>query len=624
MDEYRENVKKVQKALNQDAVFIQPNPYLAQRVLNAARTEGVYGISMKHKMSLSMVLVIVLLSISLVAGAVVVITSFIDHAALLQNQKGDMSHWTLEDKIDLIVSMKESGIDIPQDQLEQLTMGVLSTEEANRIADRLIVEKKHARDALVEQYGFTRTTFSFFTTQVDFVEDKDDASNSYWSVLYTPTVHRDRIGCYRVKIHAVTQEVVSVEWEYDTEAASASEAKGWYAEKWDVELIDGLVTFDQQVQASKSELELKLGAFDTWTIQDKAEFDRIYLEYGYPCGDMPLNVLPEEGDLSAEEAISFAGVCIEDTYGIDPSTLSDCRVEQTLFKLENTSEKLYIIEFHHQNGSEYYAVEFSSETQNVDLCAHYVNQVYVAPSPADNADTSTVDEPIIPDGIIEIAQTALKEEYGLTDDALRFFDATTNMGTDGWVIVFKSNTINPKTVGTYTVAYSQEGQCVDKTEWEYDSIYPNQERQTYWKDNEIWGAYEMNCFAQLRIQTRKMVEEAGGENHLSFEQQAEYDRLYREAGYDRTRYYHGVPGVGDLEFGDALSIAKEAVANRWGVPSDKLEGCEVLYEFDVSDADLYVWRIRLLLDNGDKMYTVELDSETGEVLRKSISTGSNG
>ena len=243
---------------------------------------------------------------------------------------------------------------------------------------------------------------------------------------------------------------------------------------------------------------------------------------------------------------------------------------------------------------------------------------------ADNAETSTVDEPIIPDGIIEIAQMALKEEYGLTDDALRFFDATTNMGTDGWMIVFKSNTINPKTVGTYTVAYSQEGPCVDKTEWEYDSIYPNQERQTYWKDNEIWGAYEMNCFAQLRIQTRRMIEEAGGENHLSFEQQAEYDRLYREAGYDRTRYYHGVPGVGDLEFGDALSIAKEAVANGWGVPSGKLEGCEVLYEFDVSDADQYVWRIRLLLDNGDKMYTVELDSETGEVLRKSISTGSNG
>ena len=624
MDEYRENVKKVQKALNQDAAFIQPNPYLAQRVLNAANGNRVCGVSMKHKLSLSMVIVIALLSVSLVASAVVVINTFIERAAMLQDEKGDMSHWTLEEKIDLIVSMKESGIDIPQELLDLLTSGGVSTEEANRIADRLIVEKKHSREALAEQYGFTRTTFSFFSTQVDFVEDKDDASASYWSVLYTPTDHKDRIGCYRVKINAVTQEVIAVEWEYDTEVASTAEVKGWYAEKWNAPLIDGLVTFDQQVQSRKSEWELTLGAFDTWTLQDKAEFDHIYLEFGYPYGDMPLNVLPEEGDLSAEEAISFAGVCIEDTYGIDPSTLSDYRVEQTLFKLENASEKLYIIEFHHQNGSEYYAVEFSSETQNVDLCAHYVNQVYVAPPLANNAETSTVDETIIPDGIIEIAQMALKEEFGLTDNALLFFDATVSVRADGWEITFESNTINPQVVGTYTVFYSQTGQCVEKTEWEFASIYPTQEKHTYWKDNNIWGPYEMNCFAQLRIATRGIVKEAGGENHLSFEQQAEYDRLYREAGYDRARYYHGIPGVGDIEFGDALSIAKEAVANRWSVPSDKLDDCEVLYEFDVSDPDQYVWRIRLLLDNGDKMYTVELDSETGEVLSMNISTGSNG
>ena len=315
MDEYRENMKKVQKALNQDAAFIQPNPYLAQCVLNAARTKGVYGISMKNKMSLSMMLVIAFLSISLVAGAVAAITSFIDHAALLQTEKGNMSHWTLEDKIDLIISMKESGIDIPQEQLDLLTTGGVSTEEATRIADRLIVEKKYAREALAEQYGFTRTTFTFFSTEVDFVEDKDGASNSYWSVLYTPNVHRDRIGCYRVKINAVTQKVIAVEWEYDTADTSASEAKGWYAEKWDAELIDGLATFEQRIQARKSELELTLGAYDTWTLQDKAELDQEYLEYGYPYGDNPINVLPEESDLSVEEAISFARVYIEETYG---------------------------------------------------------------------------------------------------------------------------------------------------------------------------------------------------------------------------------------------------------------------------------------------------------------------
>ena len=124
----------------------------------------------------------------------------------------------------------------------------------------------------------------------------------------------------------------------------------------------------------------------------------------------------------------------------------------------------------------------------------------------------------------------------------------------------------------------------------------------------------MNCFAQLRIQTRRIVDEAGGENHMSFEQQAEYDRLDREAGYDRSDYYHGVPGIGDIEYDEALNIAKGVVTSKWQVSLDKLDSCEVLYEFDVSDPDQYVWRIRFLVDQGERMFTVLLDSETGDVI----------
>lgn len=315
---------------------------------------------------------------------------------------------------------------------------------------------------------------------------------------------------------------------------------------------------------------------------------------------------------------------IEGTYGVDRSMLSGFCVKQTLFRMEGAKERLYIIEFHHQSGSEYYAVEFSSETKTVDLCAHYVNQVYIPPQPHTEEEISVKVEPVIPDHLVEDAKEALKEGYGLTDNALRFFDTTVIAANDGWEIVFKSNTINPRTVGTYTVFYSRAGNCVEKAEWEFDSIYPHQEKQTYWKDNEIWGPYEMNCFAQLRIAGRTIVNEAGGENHMSFEQQAEYDRLYREAGYSRTQYYHGTPGIRDITFEDALSKAKGAVANKWHISQEELDSCDVIYEFDVSDPDQYVWRIRFLIDNGEKMYTVELDSETGNILKRYVGVGTNG
>ena len=622
--EDRKDKQIVQQVFDSSLSGIQDDPWMAQRVLNMANRKGVSGVRMRNKLSFGMVLLIVLLSLSVTAGAVIAINLFIEHAASLQEEKGSMANWTLDEKIALIVSMKESGIDIPQNQLEQLTTGEISVEEANHIADRLIVEKKHARDALVAQYGFTRTTFSFFSTQVDFVEDKEDASNSYWVVLYTPVVHTERIGHYNVKINAITQEVISVGWEYDAVYTPSEDAANWHAEIWDVELVDGLATFDQEIQTKKTELELTRGEFSTWTLQDKAEFDRVYLDSGYPYGDMPLNVLPEECDLSAEDAVVFAAVCIEGTYGVDRSMLSGFCVKQTLFRIEGAKERLYIIEFHHQSGSEYYAVEFSSETKTVDLCAHYVNQVYIPPQPHTEEEISVKVEPVIPDHLVEDAKEALKEGYGLTDNALRFFDTTVIAVNDGWEIVFKSNTINPRTVGTYTVFYSQAGNCVEKTEWEFDSIYPHQEKQKYWKDNEIWGPHEMNCFAQLRIAGRTIVNEAGGENHMSFEQQAEYDRLYREAGYSRTQYYHGTPGIRDITFEDALSKAKAAVANKWHISQEELDSCDVIYEFDVSDPDQYVWRIRFLIDNGEKMYTVELDSETGNILKRYVGVGTNG
>ena len=70
MDEYRENAIAVQKALNQDAAFIQPNPYLAQRVLNQAHeAQRTGGSALKKKLSTGLILLAVLLMSSLVALA---------------------------------------------------------------------------------------------------------------------------------------------------------------------------------------------------------------------------------------------------------------------------------------------------------------------------------------------------------------------------------------------------------------------------------------------------------------------------------------------------------------------------------------------------------------------------
>ncbi len=75
MDEYREHVKKVQKALDQDAAFIQPDPFLAQRVMNATNAEriGKGGIVMNKKLSVAVVFVMVMLLTTITAIAATII-----------------------------------------------------------------------------------------------------------------------------------------------------------------------------------------------------------------------------------------------------------------------------------------------------------------------------------------------------------------------------------------------------------------------------------------------------------------------------------------------------------------------------------------------------------------------
>lgn len=140
MDEYRENVKKVQKALNQDAAFIQPNPYLAQRVLNAANAEsyGKGGIVVKKKMPIALVIAFALMLSGVVAIAATLLNLHIEKAMDIAVDKGAFSEWAFEDKLALIETMNEAGISLPQDILSIITDAASDTEEKDQAATELL------------------------------------------------------------------------------------------------------------------------------------------------------------------------------------------------------------------------------------------------------------------------------------------------------------------------------------------------------------------------------------------------------------------------------------------------------------------------------------------------------
>lgn len=84
MDEYRKTVQKVQRALNQDAAFIRPDPFLAQRVLRAANADNEKEgeVVVKKKLSIGFVIVMIFILSAVTALAIGLVNYFGGFAAL--------------------------------------------------------------------------------------------------------------------------------------------------------------------------------------------------------------------------------------------------------------------------------------------------------------------------------------------------------------------------------------------------------------------------------------------------------------------------------------------------------------------------------------------------------------
>lgn len=190
MDEYRENVKKVQKALNQDAAFIQPNPYLAQRVLNDVNAEsnGKGGVGFRHKYPIGVVLIIIMLFTTVSAVAVVLLTAsqFVETEVIPVAQNNDtaiVNEWFSNEELEHIISVaKENNIAISE-QLTKILQSGQGYYEAEVIQSLLrdefghdyaawTIEQKHWYGEVMVAIGFWGTNTSCLPEAGDIVYDK--------------------------------------------------------------------------------------------------------------------------------------------------------------------------------------------------------------------------------------------------------------------------------------------------------------------------------------------------------------------------------------------------------------------------------------------------------------------
>lgn len=136
MNEQKEK-ERIQKVFGISLSGIEEDPWMAQRVLNAAHGEG--RKTVKKKVSLGLVFLILFMVLGIaVAVAAIMGWGHIEKSMDLAVEFGPYGQWSLEAKMELIASMKADGLEISEKNWQDLQGTALTEQEKHVLADEIL------------------------------------------------------------------------------------------------------------------------------------------------------------------------------------------------------------------------------------------------------------------------------------------------------------------------------------------------------------------------------------------------------------------------------------------------------------------------------------------------------
>ena len=566
---------------------LKPDPFLAARVRAQAQRKD--GRKMKKIRFSAAFILAALLSLLTVTALAATAYTFIRQARSVQQEKGPLEKWTLEEKKMILEAMQRDGLAL--DEGKYAALEDAQGEAAQRIANELLLESRLPREALKETYGFEEASFSLFEKTVSI----DEAAEA-WVVAYRPRRWEERIGSYTVRLSAGSGRVTACAWSLDGLEENAFQPDNWHAAHWPMERVNRLLSFEADREARRAEKEAAEGPFEAWPLRDKAAFDEEILTQGYPRGDFVVNILPDAEDIPESGALAMAQAEAERMGAKEEERAA----EQISFFLMPDDSREWLIAL--RGG---YTVEIASPSGEVLSCA----------GPEKSEREESENTALAADGDwIQAAWEAMKETYGLIEETRPFFSAQLEGENGGAKVTFTSKHYNPRLAGDYVFTLRGETGEILSSQWTLQEAYAQQGKAEPWRAARLWSAYEFNQEALLREKGRKIMAEAGSEVSwgMDFEHQAAYDTLYREAGFSRETYFHGLPTALDIPKEEAVFLAAQAVKEKYGAAEETLELAGPALAFDVTDPDAPVWRVSFL--DRESMYAVALSGAGGQVL----------
>lgn len=130
----RQDAEKIRRALDASLSGLQDDPWLAQRVVAAAKGEK----KVKKKISVGLAVALVLATLAATALAVVTLHEAARLIAQTEQDNGNFCYWPVEKKAAVVSALIDQGYIEETDALRQMREGALSDDEASAAADAAV------------------------------------------------------------------------------------------------------------------------------------------------------------------------------------------------------------------------------------------------------------------------------------------------------------------------------------------------------------------------------------------------------------------------------------------------------------------------------------------------------
>ncbi len=246
--------------------------------------------------------------------------------------------------------------------------------------------RNEAVDAVVEKYGLTNEMIGFFYAVFTVVDDGTE-------VAFKPMQYQEQVGMYTVLLQDGKAPAVS--WTHDGNTLDADKMRAGDLDSrvWGPLQMEKIVELDKRRGEVMHENYEKYGDYLEWSLEDKAAIDQALADAGLLLEGVPRNVLPGDGDMQPDEAVSLAKRAAMDKYGFSEAYIEAFFPRLTYLHDEKTGEYTYEVELDNSRESDegpriynMVMVQIDAVSRTVTRCALYADKraIVFPEGPLDN------------------------------------------------------------------------------------------------------------------------------------------------------------------------------------------------------------------------------------------------